>query len=314
MARLCAFLAVLTLALGAGGCGSDGGTGNGKGPGRAAKGPGAGKPPVTLGTKNFTEQFILGQLYAQALRAKGWTVRLKPDIGSTEVVDRALTSGGIDMYPEYTGTTLTVIKGDDMPPNGAAATYRAAKAFYERRGETLLEPTPFQDRDAIAVTKAFADRHHLRSLHDLAKLGRRVRIGGAPEFRTRFAGLEGLRMRYRLTDLRFVPLEIDEGGNYQALDDGRVDAADVFTTDAQLISGRYVVLEDPEQIFGSQNLAPVVDRDVLHRQGRAFAETLDAVSGKLTNEAMQHMNAAVAIDKRSPADVARAFLRDNSLL
>lgn len=309
MARLCALLAVFTLALGAVGCGSDSG-----GSGKPKGGPGAGKPPVTLGTKNFTEQFILGQLYAQALRAKGWKVELKENIGSTEVADRALVGHAIDLYPEYTGTSLSVVKGDDMAPRSASATYRAAKAFYEGRGQTLLEATPFEDRDAIAVKARFAKTHGLHSMDDLKRLSGTLRIGGAPEFRTRFAGLEGLRTVYGLRRTRFVPLELDAGENYRALDSGHVEAADVFTTDAQLASGKYAVLKDPQAIFGFQNLAPVVDRKVLARQGRDFAETLDAVSGKLTNDAMQRMNAAVAIQGKSPAEVARAFLTQNSLL
>jgi osmoprotectant transport system substrate-binding protein len=314
MLRKCACIAALALGLALSGCGSeDGGSADGSSTASpASKGPGAGRPPVVLGTKNFTEQFILGELYAQALRAKGWTVELKSDIGSTEVADKALTNGGIDMYPEYTGTTLSVVKGDTMPARSADAAYREAKAFYEKRGQTLLERSPFEDRDAIAVTKAYARRHELDSAADLADVPGRIKIGGAPEFRTRFAGLEGLRSEYGLANLTFKPLEI--GDNYKALDEGRVQASDVFTTDPQLVSGKYVVLKDPRAVFGFQNLAPVVSRKVLRAQGRAFEETLDAVSGALTNEAMQKMNAAVAIDKRSPSDVAREFLSRNRLL
>jgi osmoprotectant transport system substrate-binding protein len=314
MLRKCVLLVALALGMALAACGSDdgGSSGGSKSASPAAAGPGAGKPPVVLGTKNFTEQFILGQLYAQALRAKGWKVELKQDIGSSEVADRALTSGGIDLYPEYTGTALTVVKGDTMPPTTAEETYRQAKAFYEKRGQTLLERTPFENRDAIAVTSSFARRHHLVTLGDLRKVTGRLRLGAAPEFRTRFAGLEGLRSEYGLTNVRFEALEI--GDNYKALDDGRVEAADVFTTDPQLVGGDYTVLKDPKAVFGFQNLAPVVSRKVLDAQGRAFAETLDAVSGTLTTAAMRKMNAAVAVDKRSPADVAREFLSANRLL
>jgi osmoprotectant transport system substrate-binding protein len=314
MLRKCACIAALALGLALSGCGSEDGGSAGESPtaSPASKGPGAGKPPVVLGTKNFTEQFILGELYAQALRAKGWKVELKSDIGSTEVADRALTSGSIDMYPEYTGTTLSVVKGDTMPASSAETAYREAKAFYEKRGQTLLERSPFEDRDAIAVTKAYAGKHGLDSAGDLAGVPGKVKIGGAPEFRTRFAGLEGLKSEYGLTNLTFEPLEI--GDNYKALDEGRVQAADVFTTDPQLLSRKYVVLKDPKAVFGFQNLAPVVSRKVREAQGKAFAETLDAVSGVLTNDAMRKMNSAVSVDKRTASDVAREFLSDNRLL
>jgi osmoprotectant transport system substrate-binding protein len=313
--RIWACFAVLLLAVALMACGgADGRPGDHTGdrPSAAQDMPGAGRPPVTLGTKNFTEQFILGELYAQALEARGWTVDLKADIGSSEVADRALTSGKIDLYPEYTGTTLSVVKGQTKVPRTAEATYRQAKAFYARRGQVLLDRTPFEDRDAIAVTRQFSERHGLHTTADLANVDGHVTIGAAPEFRTRFAGLVGLRREYGLTNLRFAPLTI--GGTYPALDKGRIDAADVFTTDGQLASGRYVVLEDPKGIFGYQNLAPVVSQKVLKRQGQAFARTLNAVSARLTNEAMQKMNAAVALDHKRPAEVARQFLRANGLL
>ena len=294
-------LAALLLAVYAAGCGSDDGA------------TADAKPTVTLGTKNFTEQYILGELYAQALRAKGYKVIVKQNIGSTEIADKALTSGSIDFYPEYTGTSLSVVAGESMAPASARETYQKAKAFYAKRGQTLLEATPFEDRDAIAVTAAFARKHKLRSTEDLQKLGT-VKLGAAPEFRTRIAGLEGLRQEYGLDNVKFVPLEIEGGGNYDALDSGKVEAADVFTTDAQLASGKYVVLRDPKAVFGFQNLAPVVDSEVLKRQGAGFAEVLDAVSGKLTNEVMQQMNADVALDGKDPAEVAKDFLRQNSLL
>ncbi len=275
--------------------------------------PGEGKPQVTLGAKNFTEQFILGELYAQALTAKGYTVDLKSNIGSTEVTDKALTSGKIDLYPEYTGTILSVVAGETEVPKSADDTYAQAKEFMNGRGFELLEQTPFEDRDAIAVTKKYSeDNGGLSSTGDLKKLGAKVTLGGPPEFRTRFAGLKGLKEEYGLTKLTFKPLAI--GLNYQALDKGRVQAADVFTTDGQLASGKYVVLEDPKAIFGFQNVAPVVSQKVLDEQGPEFAETLNAVSALLSNEAMQKMNSAAAVDKQKPEAIAQQFLEANGLL
>ncbi len=310
-----ALFSALVIAVSLGACGDDeggGDTNTGGGSSQTAK-PGVGKPEVTLGAKNFTEQFILGELYAQALRAKGWQVDLKSNIGSTEVTDKALTSGKIDFYPEYTGTILSVVAGDDDVPTSADETYDKAKAFMEGRGFTLLAKTPFEDRDAVAVTKKFADANGgLKETGDLRRLGSKVSLGGPPEFRTRSAGLKGLKEKYKLTKLKFKPLAI--GLAYQALDKGRVQAADVFTTDGQLASGKYVVLEDPEAIFGFQNVAPVVSQEVLDAQGPEFAKVLDSVSVLLENEAMQQMNAAVALDKQKPADVAKKFLEANGLL
>ena len=304
-------LLALVAALGIAACGDDDGDASAGG-GTATTGtqPGAGKPTVTLGTKNFPEQLLLGELYAQALRARGFTVEVRANIGSTEIADRALRSGQIDMYPEYIGIFNTVVAGDTRTYDSVEAAFAAGSDFAEQRGFALLPLTPFANVDALAVTPAYARQHDLRTVGDLARVPG-FRLGGAPEFRRRATGLPGLERAYGITDVRFFPLTI--GIQYQALDAGRIDVAQVFTTDGQLVGGRYVVLEDPKNVFGFQNLTPVVRRSVLDAQGPAFEETINAVSEVLTTEAMQRMNAAVAIDKQSPEDVARAFLEANGL-
>jgi osmoprotectant transport system substrate-binding protein len=273
--------------------------------------PGKGKPAVTIGDKNFTEQYILGELYAQALRAKGYAVSLKPNIGSSEITDKALTSGKIDMYPEYTGTILSELAHQTKAPSDPDAAYNEAKAFEEKRGFTMLDKTPFADSDALAVKQAFATKNGLASVADLKKLPK-FSLGAPPEFRTRFSGVLGLKQAYGLNNIDFKPLSI--GLQYKALDSGKVDAANVFTTDGALSQGKYVLLKDPKFIFGFQNVAPVVSQKVLTAQGTGFAETLNGVSSKLTLEAIQKMNAAVDVDKQKPAAVARQFLQANGLV
>lgn len=306
-----ALVMALALTTGLAACGGDDDNGGGGGTQAADTQPGEGKPPVTLGTKNFTEQFVLGQLYKQALEAKGFDVALKQNIGSTEIADRALRSGQIDMYPEYIGIFNTAVAGDTKAYPDVDAAFAAGKAYAERNGFTLLPLTPFSDTDALAVLPEYADRNDLRSVADLASI-RGLRLGAPPEFRQRETGLVGLERVYGIRDVDFAPLTI--GLQYQALDDGKIDVADVFTTDGQLQGGRYVVLEDPKNVFGFQNVSPIVSTSVLEAQGPAFEETLNAVSRVLTVEAMQRMNAAVAIDKQSPADVAQQFLQANSLV
>lgn len=305
-----AVLAALLLGAGLAACGDDDGDGAAETTETTAERPGAGAPPITIGTKNFAEQFVLGQLYKQALEARGFRVNLKENIGSTELAERALRAGQIDLYPEYIGIFNTAIAGDATAYGSAEEAYDAAQAFARRQGWTLLRPTPFTNVDAIAVLPDYAEEHDLRTVGDLRRI-RGLRLGAPPEFRERQTGLVGLRRVYGITDVRFSPLTI--GLQYQALDAGKVDAASVFTTDGQLEGGRYVVLEDPENMFGFQHVAPVVDDAVLRRSGPALAETLDAVSALLTTEAMQQMNAAVALDRQPPADVARAFLEANDL-
>jgi osmoprotectant transport system substrate-binding protein len=302
----------LALALTLAACGSkDNSNGSANG-GSSSDQPGKGKPAVTIGDKNFTEQYILGELYAQALRAKGYTVKLKANIGSSEIVDKALTSGKLDMYPEYTGTILSEIAHQTKRPTDPNAAYDAAKQFEEGRGFTLLEKTPFFDSDALAVKPAYASKNGLHTLADLKKASGQVRLGAPPEFRTRFAGMLGLKNEYGLSNIQLKPLSI--GLQYKALDSGKVDAADVFTTDGALQRGKYVLLKDPKFIFGFQNVAPVVSKDLEGKMGPEFAGVLNGVSAKLTTEAMQRMNAAVDIDKKKPAAVAKAFLAANQLV
>jgi osmoprotectant transport system substrate-binding protein len=309
-------LAVLSILLFAA-CGDDdddGGSGGGQETSeeQAAAQPGEGKPPVTLGTKDFTEEFVLGELYKQALEANGYTVNLKKNIGSTEIIDKSLTSGQIDGYPEYLGVSVAVTFGKDIVPKSADETYQLAQELYEERGQVISEQTPFFDVDAIATTKDFAQQNELETVADMKKLDS-FTVGARPEFRDRFQGLKGMRSEYGLTNAQFKQLAL--GIQYQALDSGDVDSANVFSTDAQLASGKYTVLEDPKGIFGYQHVAMVMNKDKYDALGgQDFFGVVDEVSALLTNDAMISMNKAVAIDKQDEAEVAREFLEANNLL
>jgi osmoprotectant transport system substrate-binding protein len=296
------------LAFGLAACGSDD---SGGGTTTDASKPGKGKPAITMGAKNFTEQFILGELYSQALKAKGFSVTLKSNIGSSEIIDKALTSGQIDVYPEYTGVIATELAGAKDQPKSEQDTYAAAKKFEEKRGYAVLDRTPFFDADGLAVLQQYAQKNGLRTVADLKKVGT-FRYGAPPENRTRFQGLKGMQQVYGLKKVDFKPLAI--GLQYPALDAGKIDVAAIFTTDAKLAGGKYSVLEDTQGIFGFQNVTPVVSKKVLDAEGPEFTRILNAVSAKLTNDAMQSMNAAVDIDKKKPADVAQAFLKANALV
>jgi osmoprotectant transport system substrate-binding protein len=266
---------------------------------------------VTLGTKNFPEELVLGELYAQALRAKGFAVTLKSNIGASEVVWGKLSAGEIDSYPEYTGTILSALAHDPRRPRSASAAYLRARAFVRRHRASLLTMAPATDVDVLITTPGYAAQHHLTSLAGLARLGSSVSLAGPPEFRTRFSGLIGLRQMYGVNDIRFLPVKI--GSQYQALQDGRAQVAVAFTTDGQLIQGGYTLLQDPKNIFGFQNVTFVVRGDVLAREGPAFAQTINSVSAKLSTQALRAMNAAVVLDQQSPAAVARQFLGGNGL-
>jgi osmoprotectant transport system substrate-binding protein len=306
MRKLLVALASLALAAGLLACGGGAATTT-TAPGAQ---PGRSRPAVTLGTDSSPEQLVLGQLYKQALEAKGFTVAMEQSIGSTQLAAAALRSGRIELYPAYVGTFDATFAGDDKAFPTAAAAFAAGQAYARAHGDTLLARTPFANGDALAVTPAYASAHHLTSIAGLKAI-RGLRLGATPEFHQRQAGLPGLARAYGITRVTFAPLTVPL--QYQALDDGMIDTAAVSTTDGQLQGGRYVVLKDPKGVFGFQNVAPVVSSKVLAAEGTAFRRTLDAVSAKLTTPAMRQMNAAVAGGRRSPAAAAQTFLAASGL-
>ena len=267
------------------------------------------KPTITVGNKNFTEEFILGQLYGQALQAKGFTVKYAGSLGSSELADAAIKSGKINLLPEYTGVVVADI-AKEKTPSSAAATFAAAKKFEETRGLTMLDPTPFYDTDTFTVLKSTAQKYGLKTIGDMKKVGS-FSYAAFPECATRITCLLGLKQIYGLKNVKFIPLSTISV--YTLLDDGKATGGDGFSTDPQQATGKYVALTDTKHIFGFQNVAPIVSKSVLAAGGSAFSSTVNAVSSKLTLAAMQAMNKAVAIDKKTPAAVAAAFLKANGL-
>jgi osmoprotectant transport system substrate-binding protein len=264
---------------------------------------------LTLGTKNFTEEFIVGQLYKQALTAAGCKINYKENIGATEIVDKALTSGQIDAYPEYTGESVETVFGINQAVTSPQDEYNLAKAAYAKRGQVMSNMTPFFDTDAIAVTKSYATKYGLVTTADLKKVPH-FTLGARPEFLNREEGALGMKKVYGVDNFSFKSLAL--GLQYQALDSGAVQAIDVFTTDPQLASGKYVVLKDPKNIFGYQNIALVVNKDKVN-VCPSLMSTVNKVNALLTTPAIIAMNKAVAIDHQQPATVAAAFLKANNL-
>jgi osmoprotectant transport system substrate-binding protein len=309
---IAALLSIGALGLGLAACGSSSSSSSSSSTSSSAASsePGAGKPAVTIGDKNFPEENILGELYAQALRAKGYKVNLKPNVGSSEIIYKAFTSNQIQMYPEYTGVFLTAVAEQTTPPKSAADAYKQAKAFAETKGATMLSYTPFYDSDALGVLPSYASENKLTSIEDLKPLGKKVKLGAAPEFATRFEGLLGLKKEYGI-DPTFKPIAIEL--SYKALETKQVDVQDVFSTDGQLLGGKFKLLADPKHVFGFQNVAPVVKQSVLQEEGPEFSATVNKVSALLTIPAIQQMNKAVTIDKQSATSVAAQFLKANGL-
>jgi osmoprotectant transport system substrate-binding protein len=267
---------------------------------------------LTLGTKNFTEAVIVGELYRQVLEFNGINVTLRRNIGPTEVIDKELQNGTIDGYPEYLGVAVTVAAGRDDAGATPEETYELAKDFYAGRGQAISEQTSFENVDAIATTQFFAQKRGLATIGDLRELSG-FTLGARPEFESRRQGLAGMRDAYGLDNVRFR--EIPIGDQYRALDRNQIDAANVFTTDGQLASGSYKVLEDDERTFGFQHVALVIDEDKLEELGgRKFMRIINDLNGRLTTSAMIQMNRDVEVDGQDPAVVAERFLRTAGLL
>src|SRR5947209_13425403 len=278
----------------------------------AASSGAASSKTLTLGTKDFTEEFIIGQLYRQALEAKGYKVNYKENIGATEVVDKALTSGQIDAYPEYTGESVATVAGITKAVTSAQQEYNLAKAFYAKRGESMSTMTPFFDRDALGMLTSYAKAHGLHTISDLKKVKHFV-LGARPEFLHREEGAVGMKKAYGVTNYTFKSLAL--GLQYQALDNHSIDVTDVFSTDAQLATGKYAQLTDPKNIFGFQNVALVIDTKKLQQLGGdQFMSIINKVNSLLTIPAITAMNKAVAIDKQPAASVAQSFLKANGLI
>ena len=269
-------------------------------------------PTIVMGTKNFPEEYILGALYQQALQAKGFTVVNKGSLGSTELIQTALTSGKIDFYPEYTGVIVQDVFHKTFSEPTAAATTTEARKLEAAKGFTVLNATPFYDTDVLVVTNATAKKYGLKTISDLKKVGP-FKLGGFPECQTRNTCFVGYTKQYGLTNATFVPFATTS--IYTALDSGSILAGDGFSTDPPLVApSKYTVLTDPKHVTGYQNVVPIVKTSLVKAEGATFTSTVNAVSAKLTLAAILAMNKAVEVDKDSPAAVAKGFLKANGLL
>jgi osmoprotectant transport system substrate-binding protein len=275
--------------------------------------PGTGKPALIIGDKNYTEQFVLGELYAEALAAQGYTVQeLNSNIGPTSVTLAALADGQLDMYPEYLGYLDYDIAHHRGGFKSPAQAYVAAEKWAGAHGLTLLDPTPFSDTPAIAVTLTYAQQNHLRAIGDLRRVASKLTLGGPPQFEQSNPGLPSIEQTYGFAPAGYTPLDI--GAQYPELDNDSIQAADVNTTDGQLASGDYALLSDPRNVFGWGQAVPVVSTKVLNEMGPDFVTTINKVDELLTLQNIRWLNSEVDIAHRDPASVARQFLQTHGLI
>jgi osmoprotectant transport system substrate-binding protein len=272
------------------------------------------KVALTIGSKNFTEQRVLAEVYAEGLRAAGYHVRTRLDLGDQDAALRAVTRGKVDGYPEYTGTALVAFFGvrPSKLPSDPRAAYQQASQGFASRGLVALSPTPFSDSNAVAVTKDTAERYGLRSISDLAKVAGRLALAGSPECRRRTDCLLGLQQVYGLRFERF--LRVPVGRRHEVLTSGRADVSIVFTTDPQIKREHEVVLRDDRHMFPPYNASLVMRSEAVRRAGPDLGRTVRTVNSALTTANMQELNARVDLDRKQPAEVAREYLRETGLV
>jgi osmoprotectant transport system substrate-binding protein len=272
------------------------------------------KTTITVGSKNFTEQKILGEIYAQGLQAAGYTVKTELNLGDEKTAQKSLTSKAIDGYPEYTGTALLSlcdVPTDDIPKDPAKA-FEDTKACFAKDGLTAFEPTPFTSSNEVGVKEAVAKKLGLTRISDLAKVDQDFTLYGSPECRQRTDCLLGLEQTYGLKFKKFTPVAIDL--RHQVLDKGENVASIVFTTDPQNKRDKITLLEDDKGMFPPYNSTFVVRDDVAQAAGADLPKVIEQVNKGLTDEVMQELNARVDLDKETPEAVAGQYLQESGLV
>ncbi|MDR7522434.1 MAG: glycine betaine ABC transporter substrate-binding protein [Armatimonadota bacterium] len=270
-----------------------------------------GKLTIRVGSKNFTEQFILAEMYAQALEAKGYRVERFINLGGTLIAHQAVVSGKIDVYPEYTGTALAaVVKGTLIAD--PEAVYRQVKEYNERHlGLTLLAMSRMNNGYVLVVLPETAVRYRLKTMSDLARVSRQLVLGAGPEWADREDGVPGLRKVYGMEFREFRPMIT--ALKYQALRERQVDVINGFTTDGQITAMKLVRLTDDRNFWPPYRVAPVIRRE-LARNYPGIVQVLNGVTALLTDESQSELNWRVDGLKEEPRDVAREFLRRHGLV
>lgn len=325
-----AALAALALTLGIAACGSSddsssseatsaettGGEGEEGAGGAIVANPENGKVSLKIGSKNFPEQEILGEIYAQALTAAGYKVKSDLSLGSETVAHKAVKSGAISGYPEYASTALTSFFGlePEEVPTDATEAWEKANEEFEKEGLVAFEPTPFESANAVGTLKKTAEKYGLENVSDLEGVSEKLSLYGSPECRQRIDCLAGLEKLYGLKFKSFHPVDISL--RYTVLEKGQADLSILFTTDPQLSaeSDKFVILEDDKHVFPAGNIIFVTTPKVVEEAGPDYEKTILQAQEGLTLEVMQELDARVELEKETPKAAAAAYLESAELV
>ena len=278
-----------------------------------AKNPANAKTTITVGSKNFTEEYILGNIYAQALQAAGYTVKTQLNLGSEQIAFKALKQGTIDGYPEYTGTALTSFFNVAVAsvPKSDQAAYQLARGDYAKQGITALAPSPFTDGQGVAITKAESTKLGGATTISAVASKPGLTFTGAPECRQRLDCLLGLQKAY---SVKWAFKPVAPSLFYTSLDTGQAQVSEVFTTDGPLSTKKYVLLTDDKHLFPPDNVTFTVRKSVADKAGPDLAKVITQVQSGLTTSAMQELNARVDLQKQTPAAVATQYLKESGYI
>ena len=287
--------------------------GGGSGGGESSSGP-----SVSVGSKKFTEQILLGEMYAQAFEDEGYDVTRKLNLGSEQVMDKSLQDGTIDVYPEYTGTAYVAIlkKPPDSYPKTEKETYEQVAKFYKNREDTpmqMLTPAPFENNYGIVMLTNEANKLGIETLNDLAAKSDQLIFSSYSEFQNRSDGYENMKQHYPKLDFEEIKIVNDLGIRYKALAEGEADVGIGYTTDGQLASPKLKVIKDTKVIWPKYYPAPVVTQSFLDENPDA-KKILNEVSASLDAKTMAEMNGAVDLEQEDYEDVARQHLEDAGIV
>jgi osmoprotectant transport system substrate-binding protein len=314
---LLAGLAALALALGVAACGSSSDSSSSTSEETGAQGAGAitsnpanAKVSLTIGSKNFPEQEILGEIYTQALQAAGYKAKSDLSLGSETVAHKAVQNGSISGYPEYASTALTSFFGiePEEVPSDAQEAYEMANKEFEKEDLVAFPPTPFASANAVGLLKSTAEKYGLKTVSDLEGVSEKLSLYGSPECRERIDCLAGLEKLYGLKFKSFHPVDISL--RYTVLEKGQADLSILFTTDPQLSAekNKFVILEDDKHVFPAGNVIFVTTPKVVEEAGPDYEKTIIEVQKGLTLPVMQELDARVELEKQTPKQAAAAYL------
>jgi osmoprotectant transport system substrate-binding protein len=318
--------ALLAVAAGLSACGSDNNSSGGNSAtatptraessssGQIKKNAANAKVSLKIGSKNFTEQRVLGEIFAQGLAAAGYKTSTDLNLADEQTALKALKGGQIDAYPEYTGTVLGVffkLPASKIPSDPQKA-YEIAKAKFAKQGITEFPPTPFTDSNEVAVLPKTAQKYGLKNISDLSKVASKLTLYGTPECRQRLDCLLGLEKVYGLHFKKFVPVSADQ--RHAVLLDGRADVSIVFTTDPEIKRHHEVLLHDDKGMFPPYQSTLLMKDSTAQKAGSDLANVIDMLQKPLTDDAMQELDARVDLDKKTPAEVAKEYLNETGLV